>query len=216
MGLSGQFRTGWPGQMDFLSSPTWKRQLHYNYHHRVGMRTDGLPSIWQDHTWLCLQLLLFAIIVLSILHLLVPFILHNYSMTEILLFSISQIGNWDREVRSLAQGHTAGGEGGGSGTELWSKPGPRWNKDRKGAERGSRATDVERVVTEVQWSPVGFHPLRVRDQAPLGAHTVQREGKEQLSWDLSPAPPPMSCMASLSLSFLFCEMGLILPSWYQV
>ena len=103
MGLSGQFRTGWPGQMDFLRSPTWKRELHYNCHHRVGMRTDGLPSIWQDHTWLCLQLLLFAIIVLSILHLLVPFILHNYSMRERLLFSISQIGNWNREVKRLSK-----------------------------------------------------------------------------------------------------------------
>lgn len=68
-----------------------------------------------------------------------------------------------------------------AGQSCDSKPGPRWNKDRKGAERGSRATDVERVIAEVQWSPVGFHPLRVRDQAPLGAHTVQWEGKEQLS-----------------------------------
>lgn len=40
MGISGQFRTDDLARCAFFSSPTWKRELHYTLHHRVGVRTD--------------------------------------------------------------------------------------------------------------------------------------------------------------------------------
>lgn len=73
--------------------------------------------------------------------------------------------NWDREARSPAQGHTAR-----EGRNCDWKPGPCWDKDRKGAERETRVPDDWKVIAAVQLSPVGFHPLRVRDHALLGAH----------------------------------------------
>lgn len=61
---------------------------------RVGMRTGELPSIWQVHKWLCLQLSLFARTVLSTLYLLAQLILQLWNERGItVIHSMFQVGN---------------------------------------------------------------------------------------------------------------------------